>query len=224
MPGHGSRLCSQSRQAHNLPFWRQHLRHRELAAVAALVFAVSCGSDGPSEPTGTSGTFTFNFGGTMVSGSYSASGSLPSNGSTAQAWAAGFNDTTDDYIGIVAVAPRTGAGARYDQVILAVDRNTTGSTSIDVGCDPDGTAICTGMLLWYNISDAGGLGEVLCVLETGTVTIASVSSSRVTGSFSGNGICVAQDDGDEGTFTVTNGSFNVPLVSNTGGNLMRRSQ
>jgi hypothetical protein len=185
------------------------VRLHGIAAVASLALVVSCGSDGPNEPSGTTGTFSFSFAGTMISGSYSASGSLPANNSTAQPWAVGVRETGENLIGVVAVSPRTGATGRYDMAILAIDRTTAGSASIDVDCDPEGTVACSGMVLFYNLSDTGGAGDVLCGLEAGTITLASVTNSRVTGSFSGTGICINQDDAEEGT----NGTFNVPLVS-----------
>lgn len=200
------------------------MRLRGIVVLASLALAVSCGSDGPNEPSGSSGTFTFSFAGTMISGSYSASGS--SNASNTQPWAAGFLSAPDNAIGVIAVSPRAGTTGRYDQVFLAADRITEGTASVDADCGADVDETCAGMVLFYNSSDAGGNGEILCVLETGSITIASISSTRTTGTFSGSGTCVNQDNLDEGTFTVTNGSFNVPLVTGGtgGGSVMRRSR
>lgn len=188
------------------------MTYRGLAVLAALAATVSC-SDDPTAPTGGSGTFAFTFGGTMVSGSYSATGDYVANqASSTQAWAAGFRETGTTLVGAVALQPK--ANARYDMAILSIDRNTAGTSTVDANCDPEGTSTCTGFGLFYNFSDqANSSGEIICALETGSVTIASIDNNRMSGSFSGSGTCVNLDTFAEGTFTVSSGSFNVPMLS-----------
>lgn len=200
-------------------YMRISVKHRSLAVLAALAFAASC-SDGPNEPTvNASGSVTFAYnGGTLVNaGSYSASGGLPAS-ETAQAtqqWAAGFRDTQNsNNIGVVASVPRT--GNRFDMAMLVFDRSTAGSSTIDPNCSADN---CAALIFMYNFSQSEtATGEVMCGLETGTLTLATVSATRATGSFSGSGSCISFDDfNTESTFTVTNGSFDVPLISDVPG-------
>lgn len=198
---------------------RHYLKHRSLGIVAVLAFTASC-SDGPNEPTvNASGSVAFSYnGGTLVNaGSYSANGGLPTSQTSqaTQQWAAGFRDSENsNNVGIVASVPRT--GGRFDLAIIAFDRSTPGSSTININCSAE---TCPAMILWYNMSESTtATGEVLCGLETGTMTLATVSSTRATGSFSGSGTCVSADDfTTESTFTVTNGSFDVPLLSDVPG-------
>jgi hypothetical protein len=54
-----------------------------------------------------------------------------------------------------------------------------------------------------------------CALTSGSVVVTSLSSARVRGSFSGSGSCLPST-GSPVAFTVTNGSFDVPLVDIAG--------
>lgn len=195
------------------------MKHRSLGVLAILAFGASC-SDGPSEPTlNAAGTMAFSYnGGTLVTaGSYSANGGLPTSQTTqaTQQWAAGFRDTeNNNNIGVVASVPR--ANNRFDMAMLVFDRSTSGSSTIDVNCPTDN---CAALIVMYNISESStATGEVMCGLETGTMTLTTVSATRATGSFSGTGSCISLDDfTTESTFTVTNGTFDVPLISDVPG-------
>ena len=197
---------------------RHYLKHRSLGIVAVLAFAASC-SDGPNEPTlNASGSVAFSYnGGTLVNaGSYSASGGLPTSQTSqaTQQWAAGFRDTEDNNnVGVVASVPRSN---RFDMAMLVFDRSTAGSSTIDPNCTAN---TCAAMILMYNISESStATGEVMCGLETGTMTLTNVSQTRATGTFSGTGSCISFDDfTTTSTFSVTNGTFDVPLLSDVPG-------
>ena len=198
---------------------RISVKHPSLGILAALAFAASC-SDGPNEPTvNASGSVTFSYnGGTLVNaGSYSAAGGLPTSATeqSARQWAAGFRDTeNNNNIGVVASVPRT--SNRFDMTMIVFDRSTAGSSTINTNCSGES---CAAMIFMYNFSESStATGEVMCGLETGTLTLASVSPTRATGSFSGSGSCISLDDfTTESTFTVTSGSFDVPLLSEVPG-------
>lgn len=198
---------------------RISVKHRGLAALAALALSVSC-SDGPNEPTlNASGSVAFSYnGGTLVTaGSYSANGGLPTSQTTqaTQQWAAGFRDTeNNNNIGVVASVPR--ANNRFDMAMLVFDRSTSGSSTINANCS---AATCAALIVMYNISESStATGEVMCGLETGTMTLTTVSATRATGSFSGTGTCILLDDfTTESTFSVSNGTFDVPLLSEVPG-------
>lgn len=200
---------------------------RSITALLALAVTVSC-SDSPSGPNGAaSGSLSFGYnGGTLVSaGSFAASGGLPAS-QTAQNttdWAAGVrDDQSNNNISVIGSVPR--AGSRVDLAMLMFDRSTAGTSTISVNCD---TETCPAVVFWYNLSESqNATGEVLCGLETGTMTLATVTTTRATGSFSGTGSCISLDDfTTETTFTVTNGSFDVPLLTDVpGAGLMIRSR
>lgn len=188
------------------------MKFSHLAAGAVLAFAASC-SDSTS-PTPTSGTFSFTYGGEVISGTYSASGTLPAIGNpSASEWAAGFRSDADQESGAVAIVPK--ANARYDMSILAIDGVTTGSRSIDVDCAPDSDSGCTGFALLFNASDnPDATGTIFCGLTAGSVTVTTLTTTRLAGTFQGSGSCAT--DTSEGSFTVSNGSFDVPIFSEGG--------
>ena len=198
-----------------------------VAAVAA--FVAGCGDGGTDPQLSASGSvsFSYNGGSLAPAGSYSASGGMPLSEAeqTTRAWAAGVRDTENqNNIGVVASVPK--ANNRFDLVVLAFDRSTAGNSTIDLeNCTE---VDCAAMVAFYNVSESqNATGEVLCGLETGTMTLTSVSSTRATGTFSGTGSCSSFDSELTTVYTVTNGTFDVPLLSNVPGGgvgLMRRSR
>ncbi len=187
------------------------MKSRTIALITLLAFVASC-SDDPNEPTGTEGTFSFTFGGEVVSGSYSASGSFPAGAGAETEWAVGFVDNAQGAVGAFAVIPKP--NNRSDVAIIAIDRLTVGSESVSGECDPEAEECAgTGFAVMFNASDDGSDSDgTICGLISGTVALTGVSNSRITGTFSGTGTCV-ETGGAEGTFTVSNGTFNVPNLS-----------
>jgi hypothetical protein len=192
--------------------------NRSILALLALAVTASCG-DGGTDPTNlaASGTvaFSYNGGALVAAGSYNATGGLPQNQTDVQnqTWAAGYRDTQNgNVLGVISTFARSG---RYDMAAIYFDRSTTGSSTVDLeNCAAE---VCPAMIFWYNLSESStATGEVLCGLETGTLTIASISSTTASGSFSGTGSCISLDAGTESTFTVSYGSFNVPIVADPG--------
>ena len=176
------------------------------AACAALA-----GCSDSNDPDGTgSGTvaFTFTGGG---GGSYNVTGRIPVNESAlfTTAWSAGELVDADGAVYVISVRPQTGA---FDEVLISIGRLTAGSTTIDVDCT--GVVNCSMFSFLLGQSTTSDTDfDFLCTLETGTVTIATASSTRVTGTFGGSGVC-ENFGGTTQSFTVTGGTFDVPLVSN----------
>jgi hypothetical protein len=205
--------------------------NRSIVALLALAVTASCGDSGtdPDEfaASGSVG-FSYNGGTLLAAGSYNASGGLPLNPNDTEnrTWAAGYRDTENtNNVGIVANVAR---GDRTDVAIMYFDRSTAGTSTVDADCDIE-AGDCAGMVFWYNLSESGtATGQVLCGLETGTMTIATLTATRATGSFSGTGSCLGSDFTTQSSFTVTNGSFDVPIVQDpgigTGLRMMSRSR
>ncbi len=68
------------------------------------------------------------------------------------------------------------------------------------------------MSVEFGLSENDDNFSQICVMHAGTIAIASISDNRVTGSFSADGTCT-NAAGTPTDFTVTNGSLNVPLIS-----------
>jgi hypothetical protein len=164
---------------------------------ASLAVAASC-----SDSTGTSGlngTLSFSHSG-ATSGNFNASGSaVVANPGTSE-WAAAGRDDLDQSITIVANIPRGSNTA--DNVLVYFPQLTTGTVTIAQGSE---------VLIAFGINSSGTSATWSCELDAGSVVVTSVSNNRVQGSFSGTGDCFATTGGPV-AFTVTNGSFNVPML------------
>lgn len=185
---------------------------RQVAALA-VVFALSAcggGDDGPTTVTGLNGSVSFTYTG-GGGGSYSVSGQMPTIqaniGTTS--WAAGYRDTPNS--GFSVGAGRARGGGRYDAFGLFIQRLTVGSGTISANCD-DSTTNCNYVVLVVNASEADENFDFICFVETGSVAVTEISSTRIKGSFSGSGSCVNAAFSTS-AFTVANGTYDVPLVA-----------
>ena len=181
---------------------------RLVRVFVVLVATLSCSDvSGP----GIQGSVTFTYTG-AGGGSFSASGDAPSLASlppTATTWAAGYVEGSDTHI--AGSKPRS--GGLVDIAILRVERTSVGTATIDVSCNMDGAASCTGMTLFLNFNGNGDSGDFFCGLTSGTIVLTEVSTSRAKGTFSGNGICEPGAGGASSPFSVSNGTFDVALVA-----------
>jgi hypothetical protein len=112
---------------------------------------------------------------------------------------------------IAASRPRT--GGLVDLAILRLERTSAGSATIDATCNIDGSTACTGMELLLNFNGNGDTGDFFCGLTAGTVVLTEVSAGRAKGTFSGTGNCIAGTGGAISAFSVSNGTFDVAMVS-----------
>ena len=186
---------------------------RRLLPLISLAALAACGDDGPpSGPGNLSGSMTFTYTG-GGGGTFTASGIAPTTsanlGSTN--WSAGFRDDAANQISVFGV--RTRSGGRYDLMILGISRLTVGSVSVEADCDPDLGENCSGFIYFVNISDADENMDFMCFPTSGSMAITSISGSRAQGTFTGSGNCVHGTTGAVSSFVVTNGSFDVALLS-----------
>ena len=185
--------------------------HRRAALIACLSLLAACGSDSPTAPIAVSGTVTFNYSG-GGGGSYSATGSLLSTASQATAqsttWSTGWKDNADGSTNIASNVAVTSTLSNFFGIII--NRQTAGTATIDPNCTSTNTTACTDVVLFIGFTAASGNFTSVCALESGSVVIATISATKVTGTFSGTGTCVTST-GTPSTFTITNGSFDVPL-------------
>lgn len=183
---------------------------RAALILASIPLLVSCSSDKGTGPGDLEGLLEFLFSG-MTSGSFSAQGSLTSttNPSTTASWAAGYRDEQEGALVVEAVKPQS--GGTYDLVAITIPRLTTGSSTIDINC----TTSCAAVIVLFRQNDSTQDFQFLCGLESGTLTISSISSTRAAGTFSGSGTCFDASF-TQGSFSVTGGTFDVVLVSSIG--------
>lgn len=174
-----------------------------------LVGALACSdSSGPENQ----GSMMFTYSG-AGGGAFSASGNTPTLGAlpTGSSWAVGFTDAGETHI--AGSKPRS--GGLVDLAILRIARTTAGSASIDATCNIDGDSACTGMEFLLNFNGNDDTGDFFCALTSGAIVLTEISASRAKGTFSGSGNCLPGTGGASSAFTVSNGTFDVALVTST---------
>lgn len=184
------------------------MKPSRLLLLGAFALLASC--EDASGPNGLfAGTVTFNFTG-AGGGTFNVTGGIPLSEDNfyRQDWAIGARDDAEGLLGLTAV--RAQGGGTFDQVVVTIPRLTPGSANIEANCTGSDCA-GFGFILGSHEDDILSF-EQSCVLTAGTLTIATISSSRATGSFSGFGICTSGSDVDT-DFTVNSGTFDVVVGS-----------
>jgi hypothetical protein len=177
------------------------------------VALLGCSDDkDPTSPTITGSlSFLYTGAGATNATTYSASGAIPStvgSGSSlgTAAWASGSINQAENYSVIGAAIPKTASS--WDITSINVTRTTAGTTPISSSCDDPEATTCTGVFVVFNLNPNGDSFTHLCSLDNGSVTITAISSTNITGTFAGSGICLTPL-GAISSFTITNGTFNV---------------
>jgi hypothetical protein len=163
---------------------------------ALLVTVAGC-----SDSTGLgalSGDLSFSHSG-ATSGTFNASGSVLVTDPNTATWAAAARDNSAQSIAIAAHIARPSNTS--DEIAIDFPQLTPGTVTVANGA---GVGITFGRPQTGNPAWS-------CALASGSVTVTSVSSTRISGTFSGSGGCVSAS-GSPAAFTVTNGSFDAPLV------------
>ena len=149
---------------------------------ASIGLLVGCGGDKTTAPTGLAGQMGFSYTGAL-SGTFNVTGQMPATGQETSSWAAGE---------IVA----TGTDA--------------GTATIDF--DNCSASVCSTVFFLLGLNNGTTFTFLQdCYLQSGTITITEVTSTRIRGTFSGAGTC-SSSTGTQTSFTVTNGTFDVAIV------------
>jgi hypothetical protein len=165
--------------------------------VAGALLAVVAGCSDGTGPGRFGGTLSFNHSG-ATSGTFSASGSLLEGDPQTTNWVAGVRDEVAEAIAIAARVARPG---EVDDIVIDFPQVGPGTVTIANGA---------GIIVAFGQTESGDV-EWSCTLTSGSVTVASVTNERARGTFSGSGSCVSET-GASAAFTVTNGTFDAPLV------------
>lgn len=191
------------------------MRHTRIAIIAALSLLAACGSDSATNVVdgAISGNLAFNYTG-GGGGTFSATGGITSAALASSpfttTWAAGAKEASDNSTTILANLPRTSTTS--DLTVIIVKAQTTGTFNIDLNCVETPTSTCSDVSFFVAQSGGGQTFTSGCSLTSGSITVTTLSSTKAVGSFSGSGICFTQA-GATSAWVVTNGTFNVPLLS-----------
>jgi hypothetical protein len=188
------------------------VQRTRILIVAGLSLLAACKDSTSPNTIGASGSVSFTYAGGN-SGSYSASGGITSTTTPdfTRNWAAGARDQATTSIAIASVQAQ--ANNTHDTFIMVIPRQTAGNATVSVNCTETATTTCAALLVSFGESNTNDqVFQRACGLDSGTLTITSISSTRVSGTFSGTGTCFTSTGGTS-SFTVTNGSFDVALVT-----------
>jgi hypothetical protein len=163
---------------------------------ALLAIAAGCG-DGTG-PGSLTGNLSFSHSG-ATTGTFSASGSLLTEDPLTGTWAAAARDDANQ---MVAIAANVGRPNSFDDIVIDFPQLTPGSVTIANGAQ---------VLITFGQTESGTV-TWSCDLTSGSVVVTSLSDGRARGTFSGTGSCLPASGSPVG-FTVTNGSFDVPLLT-----------
>jgi len=184
-------------------------KNRIAAALAAASLALAACGDG----TGSSvepGSLSFTYTGAR-SGSYSATGIIRRTSDTTfakQPFAVGAKGSLQgtSFVSVLSYRPVT---AETGDMVLFDLANVTGPTTLSLSssCDADDCPFAA--IVFDTDPNASEDESDFYVFESGTLNVTSVSGNHLRGTFSGT----ATEFFGDATITVTNGTFDVPLVS-----------
>jgi len=186
-------------------------------ALCALALSLTACSDGildveENEPSAVS----FEFAGAGL-GSFSARGDLqPNRPLIDQTFAAGRRFGSPDAIEVHGFAPR--AGNVVDWIDIKIPTPGIRSYAIDATtCHWSDDTCPTVFVVLEMATGSGAQAKYSCQLQTGSIRVRSLTSTRVQGEFSGAGSCLENTGAFAEEFTVSNGRFDVKLASATRG-------
>jgi hypothetical protein len=180
------------------------VRFKPLVLVASLALLPGCKDS--SGPSGLNGTLSFSYSGALT-GNFSASGQFNPVNMETVSWAAGERDEANGILFVGAAVPRNATS--HDILGIEIERLTPGTATIAANCNTN----CAFVALIFGNDNTGSSFLLGCDIETGTVTITEISTTRARGTFSGNGTCFPPAGGNPQAFAVANGAFDVALVS-----------
>lgn len=186
------------------------MKRSTLLAVLAATAALAACKDATGDNGVGSGSVSFTYSGAR-SGSYSAKGEFEKVGTSSfvkKSFATGVSlrDANGDVIGILGYVPVTATTGH--QAVLVLPPVSGGETlEIDPTCE--GVTFCPLGLITFDINPDEQFDDSEGYLFTGgTVHVTSVANNRLKGTFSGTAVDITGTQ----TLTVTNGSFDVPLL------------
>jgi hypothetical protein len=176
---------------------------------AATLALVGCKDSTGNDTPIAAGSLSFTYTGAR-SGSYSTSGAvLAQNGGgfvkQQFATAVRFTQPGQNSVGVIGYVPVTPSTG--NEVIFAFPSSGIGQTvAFTDNCNTTGCAL--GLIVFDTNPDLQEDNSVPFFLTSGTLQVSAVTNDRITGTFSGT----AEDVAGVQTITVTNGSFDLPLV------------
>lgn len=169
-----------------------------------IALSVAACAESVTAPQPFDGGLAFSYTG-AIAGTFNAKGAVDSTNKTPWAGAGRIEGTP--MMVLAAAVPRS--QTTHDIVAVVVPRNTPGTSTIATICPPEG---CADLYATFGRANGDGNDYLTgCYIVSGSVTIATITATRVTGSFSGTGQCISKQ-GAETTFQVLGGEFDLPIL------------
>jgi len=180
------------------------------ALTAATVAMAGCKDSTGNDNEIASGSLAFSYSG-VRSGTFAANGALEKQSASSfvkKSFATGvkLSDGAQNFVGVVAYLPVT---ATTGTEALFLFPSAAAGTTLNLTDNCPGTACPIGIVAFDTDPDLPEDGSDPFFFTTGTIHITAVSSSRISGTFSGTALDF------EGTraIEVTGGTFDVPLLA-----------
>ncbi|HEX8394270.1 MAG TPA: hypothetical protein VF665_18140 [Longimicrobium sp.] len=149
-------------------------------------------------------SFSYSSDNSPMTGTFSVEGVHPGPGADGTGTAAA-KDGNGAYI----FAQRQ-TGQIVDGASVVVPNLTLGDKGVSASCET-GCAVIT-VTLTHTATGAAPR-QYACTITQGTVGVASISDTRIKGSFSGTGSCYSPADPNRPAIAITNGTFEAPFVA-----------
>lgn len=191
------------------------IRYSALLLAALLAVTAACNRDDPAGPTTREGVVRFSYSGDQT-GTFEAQGEfrlVDSNTLQPGSWAVAGRDTSME-LTVLALNATTVVGDRGNLLILPLGRvPQTGTISLNCA-----EAECPRAGVIFNAFALGSRSatEALYGITQGSVTVDTLTESRIAGTFTGRAIRfdVNLVPDSTRTLTITNGRFGVPIRDN----------
>lgn len=171
----------------------------------AVLALSACGSDDilPPDDYGTGRVaFTYSVAGVQPDGRFQAKGAKPV-GSQSGTWAASVTDSAD-----AVVYGQHEQGAVHGQIVLSIPGGTAATSAIVPDCDDS----CAFVSFMMETTIGGVERGYVCELTEGTISVTTMTDTRMRGRFSGTGVCSSPGVEGAPAFSLTDGTFDTPVV------------
>lgn len=174
------------------------------AFVLALALTAACGDESPTETTYPSGSLSFSYASenSPLSGNFAAVGAISEDADN-ENWAAAVRQN-----GGAVMMGNEVSGSAESVAIVSLPNAAAGNTPVTEECD----TACASVSFLLEKTVGGVTRSYMCDMTSGTISVSTLSASRVKGTFSGTGYCSSLEDDNAPTITITNGAFDTPVV------------
>lgn len=172
--------------------------------VLALALTAACDESPTDETTYPSGSLSFTYASdnSPLSGTFAAIGAISPDAEN-DTWAAAVRQDG----GAVMMGNQV-SGSAENVALVSLPNAAVGNTPVTEECD----TACASVSFILEKTVDGTTRSYMCDMTSGTISVGTLTNSRITGTFSGTGYCSTLEDDNAPTISITNGAFDTPVV------------